>query len=233
MIVFFCFTGLYNDFLDNQSQFDAKTVNVIKGYLSLHRSPMCLVAHNGNRFDFPILREHFYYSGNELDNDVLCIDSLLAFKSLEQPVIEPEANTSTDSINSSIPDELMDDLDDVALNQAFDEVMCDLMQDTPTKAKRKFRPKQTPNEQSKARRTLFTESPKKNNPIRLSYKLVDVYQRLLSKPALEGHRAENDVEMLIACSAKYGQGFTDWANTNAQKFCEITPMKSGRQFGAS
>lgn len=38
--------------------FDVDTGNLIKSFLNQLKKPLCLVAHNGLRFDFPILRRH-------------------------------------------------------------------------------------------------------------------------------------------------------------------------------
>lgn len=51
------------------------------------------------------------------------------------------------------------------------------------------------------------------------------------KEASEAHKAEGDVNMLIACAAKYGQDFVDWANTKAKPFNEIPLMHIGRKLG--
>lgn len=84
--------GLYNDTLEYQPEFSYETVELIKKYLNIHRKPICFVAHNGNRFDYPILREHFHRVVNELSDDILCIDSLLAFKDLHTSTSENEIN---------------------------------------------------------------------------------------------------------------------------------------------
>ena len=49
-------TGLDNYNLTGQSKFDKKTVDLINSFLLLLPSPVCLVAHNGNDYDFPLLK---------------------------------------------------------------------------------------------------------------------------------------------------------------------------------
>lgn len=50
------FTGLNNDMLDDVKTFDFDTGNLIKCFLHRLNKPICLVAHNGFRFDYPILK---------------------------------------------------------------------------------------------------------------------------------------------------------------------------------
>lgn len=37
---------------------DANTIDLLKCFFNQLIKPICLVAHNGNRFDYPILKEH-------------------------------------------------------------------------------------------------------------------------------------------------------------------------------
>ncbi|XP_058464341.1 three-prime repair exonuclease 1-like [Malaya genurostris] len=77
-------TGLYNDLLENEAKFDSKTAQLISLFLERLQKPMCLVAHNGNRFDFTILKKELEAHGVTLPDDVYCIDSLLLFRHLEK-----------------------------------------------------------------------------------------------------------------------------------------------------
>lgn len=48
--------GLDNVMLENTKKFDANTVDLLKCFLNQLNKPICLVAHNGNKFDFPLLK---------------------------------------------------------------------------------------------------------------------------------------------------------------------------------
>ena len=50
-------TGLENYNLSGQSNFNKTTGDLINHFLSCLPSPVCLVAHNGNAYDFPLLKE--------------------------------------------------------------------------------------------------------------------------------------------------------------------------------
>lgn len=49
-------TLLYTDMLGSQSPFNEDVVNIISSFLDRLNKPICLIAHNGIRFDFPILK---------------------------------------------------------------------------------------------------------------------------------------------------------------------------------
>ncbi|XP_055534395.1 uncharacterized protein LOC129723922 [Wyeomyia smithii] len=76
-------TGLYNDLLEHEAEFDDKAVQLIGLFLERLQRPACLVAHNGNRFDFVILKKELEALHFKLPEDVYCVDSLVLFKHLE------------------------------------------------------------------------------------------------------------------------------------------------------
>lgn len=98
-------TGLSNHLLEYQPQFDAKAVNIIQNFISIHQQPICFVAHNGNRFDYPILRKQLHAVSADIALDVFCIDSLLAFRDLHQQDLDLQ--------KQNIPVELNDGLDEL------------------------------------------------------------------------------------------------------------------------
>lgn len=49
-------TKLDNYNLEHQSRFDEDVFNLIYSFLNRLKKPICLIAHNGYKFDFPILR---------------------------------------------------------------------------------------------------------------------------------------------------------------------------------
>lgn len=59
----------------------------------------------------------------------------------------------------------------------------------------------------------------------------DVYKRLTTKEAIDAHRAEYDVNMIIECAATYGEEFVNWAKENAKPFDEIPLLQIGRKIG--
>jgi len=76
-------TGLSNDLLENQSRFKAQTVQLLKLFLENLPQPICLVAHNGNRYDYPLLQAELFRTGlQNLIGDFYIIDSLTVLKDI-------------------------------------------------------------------------------------------------------------------------------------------------------
>ncbi|XP_066292690.1 three-prime repair exonuclease 1-like [Branchiostoma lanceolatum] len=75
-------TNLTNQSLDNHRVFDEDLVNSVVHLFNRQEPPVCLVAHNGDRFDFPILRAELRGSktGHLFPQDVLCVDTMVAIK---------------------------------------------------------------------------------------------------------------------------------------------------------
>lgn len=51
-------TGLDNFLLENIRKMDANTIDLINCFFNQLNKPVCLVAHNGKGYDFPILKAH-------------------------------------------------------------------------------------------------------------------------------------------------------------------------------
>ncbi|XP_012503813.1 PREDICTED: three-prime repair exonuclease 1 [Propithecus coquereli] len=68
-----------------RQRFDDNLVNLLLAFLQRQPQPWCLVAHNGDRYDFPLLQGELAMLGlaNALDG-AFCVDSIAALKALEQ-----------------------------------------------------------------------------------------------------------------------------------------------------
>ncbi|XP_043671864.1 three prime repair exonuclease 2 isoform X1 [Vespula pensylvanica] len=73
-------TKLNNESLQNVSSFDHKIYNMINSFLDTLMKPICFVAHNGNKFDYPIFLWELKCLDKDLAEDILCADTLLLFK---------------------------------------------------------------------------------------------------------------------------------------------------------
>merc|ERR1712168_985823 len=74
-------TGLSNELLEHQSRFKAETVQLLKLFLENLPQPICLVAHNGDRYDYPLLQAELFHTGlQNLIGEFYVIDSLPALK---------------------------------------------------------------------------------------------------------------------------------------------------------
>lgn len=52
-------TGLDNFLLEHESIFDKETIQLITKFFDQLQQPVCLIAHSGNAYDFPVLARHF------------------------------------------------------------------------------------------------------------------------------------------------------------------------------
>ena len=53
---------------------------ILESFLQHLPKPVCLVAHHGLGFDFPLLRSELFKSESNIDPEILVVDSLEAFK---------------------------------------------------------------------------------------------------------------------------------------------------------
>ena len=60
--------------LTGQSKFDRKIGNLLNIFLSCVPSPVCLVAHNGSQYDFPLLKAEMEKAGTKIGSEILCVD---------------------------------------------------------------------------------------------------------------------------------------------------------------
>ncbi|KAI9555225.1 hypothetical protein GHT06_017740 [Daphnia sinensis] len=80
---------LDNRNLGKQSKFDADVFNVIVSFLSRLQKPICLIAHNGANFDFPIFKAEIAKFGEKFPQDLYCADSLKIFGLLQGISTDP------------------------------------------------------------------------------------------------------------------------------------------------
>lgn len=76
-------TGLTNELLEHEKKFDQNAVDLLNSFLNHLQQPICLVAHNGKRFDYPLLRNHCQLLNKSLPDSILCCDSLDIFRKIE------------------------------------------------------------------------------------------------------------------------------------------------------
>ncbi|XP_050075065.1 uncharacterized protein LOC126562562 [Anopheles maculipalpis] len=96
-------TGLYNDLLEKEAKFDANAGEMVKLFLDRLQKPICLVAHNGNQFDFILLKQHLLRIGVPLPAELYCVDSLPAFRKIETDV-ERSYLEHNEGLDSEIPE---------------------------------------------------------------------------------------------------------------------------------
>ena len=75
-------TGLDNYNLSGQSTFDRNTAMLINNFLACLPAPLCLVAHNGDLYDFPLLKAELEKVEITLLSKTLCADSNVGIKEI-------------------------------------------------------------------------------------------------------------------------------------------------------
>ncbi|CAH2097952.1 unnamed protein product [Euphydryas editha] len=195
-------TGLSNSFLSNQALFGDK-IECINSFLDLPK-PVCLVAHNGNRFDYKIIKSEYKNVNAELPKDLLCVDSLKAFK-----VILQDLSYSENSNNRAISDSNNIELDDSSWPDL--DVTPDDWKEIDNLIESFSKLTSTPNIKSKQTK------PK------MSYSLSNIYKMLLKKDPIVSHRAEADCMMLLECVIATKAHFLEWADNNSELLSSIKP----------
>ncbi|XP_075394995.1 uncharacterized protein LOC142434186 isoform X2 [Tenrec ecaudatus] len=79
-------TGLSRESLAQcrKASFDATVVQALQAFLSRQAGPLCLVAHNGFDYDFPLLCTELLRLGAHLPPDTICLDTLPALRGLDR-----------------------------------------------------------------------------------------------------------------------------------------------------
>ena len=75
-------TGLDNYNLTGQARFEKSTGDLINAFLIRLPFPVCLVAHNGNMYDFPLLQAELVKIGADLGSNIFCVDSYVGIKEI-------------------------------------------------------------------------------------------------------------------------------------------------------
>ena len=77
-------TGLDNDLLEHQKKFDKNAMNMIECFLFQLEQPVCLIAHNGNSFDFPLIKKQYEILNGNFPFSLKVCDSLPVFKQIDE-----------------------------------------------------------------------------------------------------------------------------------------------------
>ncbi|XP_060535526.1 three-prime repair exonuclease 1 [Cylas formicarius] len=220
-------TGLSNEKLEHLGVFSDKTVESINLFLDHHPKPICLVAHNGDKFDFPILRTEIDKTGVNLLDGLYCIDSLKLFKKLDK------ADSSSKVPKLSNKGELIP----IELCDGFDELLCQVADEYEQTSKSNVQEEeitkavkiQQVNETTPKKQIIGSKAIGKSRESRKrlnfsSYKLGDIYQRMTKCAPLNAHQAEADVTMLIICASTLGSRFVEESNALSKKLCDIPTL---------
>ncbi|XP_026494463.2 uncharacterized protein LOC113399532 [Vanessa tameamea] len=216
-------TGLCNELLEYESTFNIDTFTLINTFLKTLTKPVCLIAQNGYRFDFPILKNHLVKLGVSLSDDILCADCYHSFYDiLEKKKYVNDAAAKSNQCNTSI-----------SLNECDDETHVLNVDTNYFQSENEKTPKRPvvntkkicrPSPISKVRRRFPWSDGEKPEQ---KYKLKDVYERLLNRKAEDAHRAENDCLFALAGFVALSREMVQWFDDNHCLFSEVKPMTIG------
>ena len=141
-------TGLDNYNLESTKPFSKETAELITQFLTVLPQPVCLVAHNGIMYDYPLLNAEISRLdlGNScLDtlNNILCVDSLLALRKIcrkEQNIEDKKRDVDSCSQKSEEVLERIELKDDAYCSrvhshvETLEETQCPSVTSTPVKS---------------------------------------------------------------------------------------------------
>ena len=229
-------TGLDNYNLTGQSKFSKSTGDLINSFLSHLPAPVCLVAHNGNDYDFPLFKAEMDKIGTQLSSEILCIDSYVGIKEIfkkEKNFVRAENETMKLSEDNKVVQMELDAASDLISTGLFETEMEErsCAEVNLTKAKNEETPKSVryksymclPPKKRKqyfssaideSRKTLKFENPSAPK----SFSLENLHRHLLGYPPEQSHGAEADCLSLMRTTAAIGDKWIDWVKENCSKF---------------
>lgn len=71
--------------MQNQEPFDENTATAVISFLKHLRKPVCMLAHNGKLFDFPILKAEFEKLKIQMPSDIYIVDTLVGIRTMGIP----------------------------------------------------------------------------------------------------------------------------------------------------
>jgi len=222
-------TQLDNYNLQKQSRFDENVFKMISSFLNRLQPPVCLIAHNGTKFDFPILKAEIANLGMKLGEDLLCVDSLSIFKILDeieevnQIHLSDDLNSSTSSTSSLSPS---------ASDRSTEGNRTSLA--TPIKSLNLVTPEKNemnciPHVKDKVSSTFHSPNCKKNLAFEKSpsptkkpkLDLTSIYERLHNRKPVNAHAAESDVYSLLSSAIKVAPKFLEFVDQLANTFDSV------------
>jgi three prime repair exonuclease 1 len=199
-------TGLTNELLEFENKFDENAMNLLEKFISQLQQPVCLIAHNGEKFDFPLLQKQFEILKKHIPETLKCCDSLKVLKEIDGnnskvPELDPKVGeVETQECRQKEPQ-----------NEEFKERQ-KLNETTPRK---NSSPDKGRDLKDFAKRRLFPERQRNK-----SFALREIHSRFFNSYPNESHFAEADVLALMKCALKYKNDFVRLVNSHCIKFSD-------------
>jgi three prime repair exonuclease-1 len=245
-------TGLDNYNLSGQSKFNKNTGDLINNFLSCLPSPVCLVAHNGNAYDFPLLKAEMENAGTQLNPEILCADSYIGIRDIfakRAYIFEEEETRKKEVIQieeMKIAKIEIDALAYLVKSGAFEEEMAegisnDIVKNSgnPSSPKQanEFTPCKTKDtlasclKPRKLKQKSYDEKFKSRKKLNFGYpsaptsfSLINLHLHLLGYQPHKSHGAEADCLALLKTTAALGYEWMDWVKENSCMFSDCRRM---------
>lgn len=231
-------TGLDNEQLEGCPTFEM-VAPLMERFLQVLPQPVCLLAYNGNGFDFPLLHAELQRCGVNF-GPFLCCDAMPVIKELlRDPDLLEQLELA--ALEKLTPDfwkdfDECDMLDDDALRLSPTEVTPTKSRTVPTNAapqKRHAPLRDLPPDKS-ARKSLFSvkksvagQAPAQNgarNGAKQSFTLGSVYKRLFGRPVQSAHNAEADCVALAEICCQLRESVLEYVDANCRSVVQVPPM---------
>lgn len=232
-------TGLTNTLLENQHGFSTLTATLLNSFIGHLPQPVCLVAHNGNRYDFPLLKSELQKANSDLDPSLTTIDSLEAlrfiFKNMDMIIESEEIEELV--INGALDEEMEVDSKAAEVQKPClrDEDELNVYK-TPEKSA-SMRPKYPPPTNHTLNRRQASEllsNERRRNGAKIkrklnfntpsSFSLPKLFEHIFGQEPNNSHGAEVDVLNLMRVCATKSRAFYEYTEKNAVPFQNIVRM---------
>ncbi|XP_003745182.1 uncharacterized protein LOC100906512 [Galendromus occidentalis] len=233
-------TGLNNYNLENQRVF-ADLAPTVKSFLLTLDQPICLVAHNGGNFDFPLLKAELDEADVSWDElQLFTCDSLEAFRFILpnfpgsiQNDSGNEADEQKDPPRTSGPVETEDAActspKNACLHETSDSSSPENGLRTPPRSQQPPKPNHPPQAPLKRKaigRVYETGADGRRHEKRASYKLSSIYERFYRDCPMVCHHALADCEMLFKCCSVIRRELFQFLEERRSHFNVVIPMWS-------
>ena len=223
-------TGLDNYNLTGQDKFQKSTGDLLNAFLSRLPSPVCLVAHNGNAYDFPLLRAELVKAGAEFGPNIFCVDSYVGIKEIFK----------MDMGNSFVDPKDIEIIEEKEIVKKEMEAVKILLEagdfDMEMDIEKSKSEQTPPRNNSEPYRSIKIEKKKQPHnrllkykkklefPASRSFSLINLHRQLLGYTPTSLHGAEADSLALLRVTALLGEKWLGWADDNCSFISETECM---------
>ena len=242
-------TGLDNYNLTGQSRFDKNTGDLLNSFLSRLPGPVCLVAHNGNMYDFPLLKAELEKAGTKLSCQLFCVDSYVGIKEIfkkKDYVVEAKVAREKEAETEMEIEAVMELINAGEFDTEMNEAK--LQSQERTKSYQAFKISQVPKQENEftpdrtttlplnytpRKKNELTDTPKIKFRKKLnfscqstpsSFSLINLHTHFLGCPPSQSHGAEADCLALLRTTSVLGKEWLVWADDNCSLFEDCKKM---------